>query len=456
MVSAMASMFRTVFWAVMLLIAAMAIFSLLAVDVLRPVVVQMAEEQLLKDCDRCAIAFDSVNASMITLFQLLVMGEGIDYFMVPMMEYHWSAAVFLLIATAVVYLGISNLILSVIVDKANEARCTDSLYQAMSNKRMRNVAKKELVQMWRDADVDMDGTVTLEELQFTFDHVKKFRAYFSNMDIDLPFLEYAFAAIDDGSGECAYEELADAVVRMKNTDTGPVVSLVKLQMQQVLNGMDGISKEILSLKKDFRKNTEQTKSQLQRSTTAMAGALKRQGSMMLEHGPDEEHPHDGGHNFSTVVADMVSWFNSDSAATSSAATSPQLLRKSTTRNMSDANESGSENDSDEFDLDALDAKHRQKKIQKQTEKNMVAAATLAKELAALQSQKHEIERSLRDLNSKPFHDVVSKKARQEDAKILNEILVDLKRKESRKKSELGGVMGMAPGKKSPRSGSRSG
>merc|ERR1712032_1546887 len=111
----MASMFRTIFWAVMVLICAMALFSLLAVDILRPLVIDMAEEDQLKGCERCAIAFDSVNSSMITFFQLLVMGEGIDYFMVPMMEYHWSAAVFLLVATAVVYLGISNLILSVIV-----------------------------------------------------------------------------------------------------------------------------------------------------------------------------------------------------------------------------------------------------------------------------------------------------------------------------------------------------
>jgi len=413
----------------------------------------MDEDQKLKHCDRCATAFDSVFTSMITFFQLLVMGEGIDYFMVPMMEYHWSAAVFLLIATAVVYLGISNLILSVIVDKANEARCQDGVYQAMTNKKLRAHAKKELEAMWKDADVDMDGSLTLEELRTAFEYDDKFRAYFREMDIELSCLEAAHSASNDDFGECTYQALADEVVRMKNTDMGSTIALVKLQMRQVLDGMEFMSKQMGALKKDLKKGTEATTNQLRRSQSAMANSVKQQSLLPFTQATGEHSADNGGGILSSVMTEMLACFNSDSSPPEP----PQMLRNSGTvvslsmkgSSPEVSNNLGVWHDDGDCDDDD-DYLGRRARTKKDAERDMLAAAASAKELAGLQSQAQEIERNLRNLKSKLS--VGNRDELDEDAKILLEILADIRRQEEKLKSEISDTM-LGKGK-APRSGSR--
>merc|ERR1740123_177133 len=118
-----------------------------------------------------------------------------------MIEAKWYSAVFILAAVAMVYLGISNLILSVIVEKASEGRTQDAFYQSMVHKKLKADAKKVLMEFTRDADVDMSNTITIQELRAAYSSQELFRNYFKNMDMDLPFLEYAFRA-QDRTGVC--------------------------------------------------------------------------------------------------------------------------------------------------------------------------------------------------------------------------------------------------------------
>jgi len=270
MIAGMASTLRTIFWACIMLIAVLAVCALVAVEILKPVAAEIEENKGFGDCDRCGRAFESVTSSMITFFQTLIMGEGIDDVMVPMIEAKWYSAVFILAAVAMVYLGISNLILSVIVEKASEGRTQDAFYQSMVHKKLKADAKKVLMEFTSDADMDMSNTITLQELRNAYATQELFRDYFKNMDMDLPFLEYALRATDrKGRGEVSFEDFADAVIQMRNTEIGPVVSFLRFQVAEVLDEVSTLSDQIQGVGRDLSSHISQVGAKAAHSISAI-------------------------------------------------------------------------------------------------------------------------------------------------------------------------------------------
>jgi len=106
---------------------------------------------------------------------------------------------------------------------------------------MKDEAQRELLKLWEELDMDGSNSVTLMELTQQYELSESFREYFKNLDIDLPFLHYAFAVMDpDGDGSCSFEEFAETVVHLKSTDPGPAVAFVRHQMKQVLADVSDI------------------------------------------------------------------------------------------------------------------------------------------------------------------------------------------------------------------------
>merc|ERR1719468_1266435 len=76
--------------------------------------------------------------------------------------------------------------------------------------------------------------------------------------MDLPFLEYAFRSQDRrGNGECSFEDFADAVIQMRNTEVGPVVSFLRLQMAEVLDEVSTLSDQIQAVGRDISSHISQ-------------------------------------------------------------------------------------------------------------------------------------------------------------------------------------------------------
>jgi len=249
LLASMASTMRTIFWAMLMLAMVLVVCSFMAVQILHPVMKKLAEEEhpAFDECPRCPKAFMSIQASMVTFFQTLIMGDGIGDYFIPLVEEDTWSALFLMACVAIVYLGFSNLILSVIVEKANEARQHDTTYKDMVDKKVQNDAKREVTHLWHDLeDDDNSNTMSLQELKHLYHTSDKFRNYFKRLDIDMPFLEYAFKIMDaDGSGDCSLEDFAASVVKLKNTDPGPVVSYIKYQITQVVSDVAEIKSLML-------------------------------------------------------------------------------------------------------------------------------------------------------------------------------------------------------------------
>lgn len=260
MIAGLASTMRTIFWACLMLLVVMAMLSVVALEVLRPIQQQILEEQealgIETDCDRCANAFSSVQECMMTLFTTLVLGDGFLDILVPLVEKDAQAAITILAAAAFVYLGLSNLILSVIVEKANEARCQDSFYQAIMAQKVKNQDRQELLSLW-EGIADHDSTISMHELKELWASSAVFHDYFKSMDIDRGFLEYALTSTDnDGDGRVTFNEFAESVVKLKNTNVGPVAAFIKHKVTEVLRELANV-KDQCRIYQDTPKTTNQ-------------------------------------------------------------------------------------------------------------------------------------------------------------------------------------------------------
>merc|ERR1712048_1415422 len=101
-------MMRTIFWAAVLLGLVFCVVSLVAVDLVRPVVKELAQQGKLQHCDRCERAFDSTSEAMVTFYTTMLMGDSIADLFVPILENDPLACIFLLAATASIFLGFNN------------------------------------------------------------------------------------------------------------------------------------------------------------------------------------------------------------------------------------------------------------------------------------------------------------------------------------------------------------
>mmetsp|Transcript_78352 Transcript_78352/g.254573 ORF Transcript_78352/g.254573 Transcript_78352/m.254573 type:complete len:680 (+) Transcript_78352:80-2119(+) len=225
----MGSCFKTLFWSLLLLILVMMIWAVVAVEMLNPLVQEVAEERLAwADCDRCARSFSSVWQACITLFQTIVAGDSWGYMAIPVIEkYPWTGIIFAGALLTLVF-GILNLIVAVIVDTFAENREKDVITRAADMDEEEREQKLWLAKIFDKIDEDKSGAVSFGEITEGAKKVAEFRHWLRVMDIDATGLEQLFNIVDeDGSGEIDPSEFVEAMYRMKNADAKTATTFVK-------------------------------------------------------------------------------------------------------------------------------------------------------------------------------------------------------------------------------------
>jgi len=108
---------------------------------------------------------------------------------------------------------------------------------------------------FRAADVDMSKSLSLTEVKTAYHEEESFRSFFVSQDMDLPFLEYAFKlALKGGKeeeDEVSFEDFAESVISMKNSDTGPVMALIKCQVGTIVDKVNTLQDQVLKLTADL-------------------------------------------------------------------------------------------------------------------------------------------------------------------------------------------------------------
>merc|ERR1719296_91776 len=167
------------------------------------------------------------------MFEMAVMGEGWGDLILPMVNTTpgWVAALTLIIFFGVffsVVVGLMNLVLAVIVDFAVDARDEDAKMQGMIKDKMRKNARKKLMDLCVELDVDAGGTLTHEEFLVAYDESTQFRTMMDQLDVDREDLECVFRIIDkDHSGDVSYTEFTDLLYKMKAQNSRTLLLFIK-------------------------------------------------------------------------------------------------------------------------------------------------------------------------------------------------------------------------------------
>jgi len=154
--------------------------------------------------------------------------------------------IFFLGSWITIQLGIMNLIVAVIVDKATEARENDAEFKMREKQHLEDQRMAEMKRMFEEMDKDENGEMSLQELQRGARTNDEFGNILSLMDISSDQLETVFKIIDqDGSGSVSQEEFCEQLVKMKSQDSRTLLMLIKHQlvlMEEKIDQLEGARK----------------------------------------------------------------------------------------------------------------------------------------------------------------------------------------------------------------------
>eukprot|EP00434_Breviolum_minutum_P017945 symbB.v1.2.015826.t1/scaffold1191.1/size132917/5 len=187
-----------------------------------------------KNCDRCQHSFHTVFEAGVTLFQQIVAGDSWGQISIPLIDLAPWTAPFLFFIMMTVSLGMLNLILAVIVERAAEARSNDQERKLKKKEEDRARNMVDLATLCASMDSDGSGSLSLDEMLDGFNNSKEFQNLMQYMDIQRDDIETIFNVLDDDrSGEVSYYEFCKHLGSFFERDPKIVNSVVKYSMMEI-------------------------------------------------------------------------------------------------------------------------------------------------------------------------------------------------------------------------------
>lgn len=228
MLHGLASAVKAMSWACVLIFCVLMVWSLVAVEVLQTPLQGLLDDGQISDCDACIDAFKTINNSAFTWFLLIFAGELWNDLVVPFLRLKpWTMVIFFS-AYVTINLGLMNLILTVIVDRANAARVDDEHLKVEEKKGSFEKARMKLLRLCQLMDLDNSGCLTLGELEQGFEDNVEFQATLKVMDVAKEDLRTVFSILDeDRSGSVTYEEFVGQLHKMKTQEAQTLLVFIK-------------------------------------------------------------------------------------------------------------------------------------------------------------------------------------------------------------------------------------
>jgi len=227
---------KTILWGVMLLLALLCFWSIFATLFIHPIIMEMEREGYWAklDCERCARSFASVELSMLTFTQQLIVGEGWSEVNTPLIERHPGTAVFFVSVLVSLTLAALNLLMGVIVERASEAKAVTDRELASKKDQEREAASSKLLALCHELDEDKSGCLTLEELKRGFQESEAFSDMMRVMDIEERDIDVVYSMLDtDGSGDVEYKEFVDQLYMLKNHEAHTLLVFIKFYVLEI-------------------------------------------------------------------------------------------------------------------------------------------------------------------------------------------------------------------------------
>jgi len=245
----MISAMKTIIWGSLLIMLVLLLWSIVAVELLKPLNEELAQEGHFVNCERCERAFSDIPNSALTFFQSIVAGDSWGLVSIPIIERRpWTAFIFFGVLASV-QLGVMNLILTVIVDRANDARKEDLHFQHLSKERAYEQWKVATNELCQHLDEDNNGELSRDEILNGACVSTEFASLLSLMDISLDDLGTVFDILDrDRSGTISFKEFCDELDKLKSGDSHTLLVLLK---HDVNKQYERLTKDMEALRHDF-------------------------------------------------------------------------------------------------------------------------------------------------------------------------------------------------------------
>eukprot|EP00913_Durusdinium_trenchii_P012654 g11882.t1 len=217
---------KAIAWAAVLLLLILMIMGIIAVEFIHPLSQEVYAEGLFpEECLRCDRAFESVWASCLTFLQQIVAGDSWGQATIPIIEkYPYTAPYFILAAWT-----------------------RDQLRQAQFEG-----AKKNLLSLCEALDEDACGFISLDELLSGYDRLPEFQEQMRLMDVEREDMQSLFRVLDeDGSGDIAYQEFVEQVVKMRRSNTTLSLLFLRSQMKDLKHCLLDVMENLGGLRKDY-------------------------------------------------------------------------------------------------------------------------------------------------------------------------------------------------------------
>lgn len=243
---------RAMMWGCVLLFVVLLLWAIVATEVLHPLVVEIDANGGYNDCARCTRAFSSVMGSMLTFVQHTIVGDSWSAVCMPLIETNPWTALPLVAVVLSINLGILNLLLSAIVDNANEARSKDEQRKIMEKNKDFADAATFLKQICVEMDVDHSGQLTLDELMEGYVSNPEFFKMMHVMDVEKEDMRSVFKMLDsDRSGSVTCDEFVEQIHKMKTQDLHSMLVFIKCHVQET---QDKLTDYIRAVKEDIKEH----------------------------------------------------------------------------------------------------------------------------------------------------------------------------------------------------------
>jgi len=227
-----------------LMVAMLIVFAIVAVELLQTQNKKMYIDQGLEE-DDCFEALSSVARATILFFQTLVVSDAWGKCTLPLILNHPIYSIPILCgAFVVIQFGVTNLILSVVVQAADRECEADREMKMKEQKKMQVKAAKRIGQLFAGMDTDENGELTVHELMEGYDEDPRVRHAFEQLGVHRDDVEDCFHLMDiDNSGSLSAMEFSSNLHKAEVLDLRMQMMMLKLQLSKIANAVKvGFSK----------------------------------------------------------------------------------------------------------------------------------------------------------------------------------------------------------------------
>lgn len=224
---------RTLVWAAGLVFMMLSMWSIVALEYIHPLVMELSNNGDYGDCGWCGNAFSSFMHSNLTLF-MIISGDGWGTLSRPLIERSPWTAVFMVSLIFMMIFGILNLITAVVVDAAAQARLSDTLNLGAMKTKERMQSWKEITKMCKKLDIDNNGEITIKELFTALTTIPELQANLSVIGVEEHDIQLVMEILDvNHTGRVRQEDFANQLYKLKTEEVTTSLCFVKHYIMEI-------------------------------------------------------------------------------------------------------------------------------------------------------------------------------------------------------------------------------